>query len=159
MNLELVKEVLPKNISKDVKESSSVQEEALKTLMFHSPLLIETKADNKKALEIIKFLINFSKDVDSMKLREKAVSFMKDLSIKVAEFEKKNRTIEKADPAALLKSFMNDFNLTPKDFEKELGSADLVRKIIAGKRDISKQGAIKLAKRFSVSPTLFLDLE
>lgn len=159
MDFELVKEVLPTNISKGIKEPSSVQEEALKTLMFHSPLLIETKTDNKKALEIIKFLISFSREVDSKKLRQKAISFIKDLSAKVSEFEKKNRAIKKVDPATLLKSFMDDFNLSPKDFDKDLGSADLVRKILTGKRDISKQGAINLGKRFSVSPTLFLDLD
>lgn len=156
MGLELVKELLPKNISKSIKESYSVQEDVLKTLMFHAPMIIKSKRDNERALEIIRFLVKYTKKIDDTKLQEKAIYFMSELTSKIAEFEKGHRSLEETTPATLLKSFMEDFHLTPKDFEKELGSADLVRKIISGKREISKQGAINLGKRFSVSPALFL---
>lgn len=57
---------------------------------------------------------------------------------------------------ATLTVLMDQHRLAARDFESEIGSEQAVMHILEGNRDLSSKNILKLAKRFGISPFLFL---
>ncbi|MCS2166088.1 helix-turn-helix domain-containing protein [Scandinavium manionii] len=57
---------------------------------------------------------------------------------------------------AVLHTLMNQHNLTLSDFP-EIGSKSMVSRVLNGKRKLTLEHAKKLAKRFGISPAMFID--
>ncbi len=77
----------------------------------------------------------------------------------VAEWEKIHEApyVEGVVGHVVLKSLMDEHKITQKQLEEEgIMQQSLVSKVLLGKRTISKTLAKRLAKRFKVSPALFI---
>ncbi len=61
-----------------------------------------------------------------------------------------------AEPREILRFFMEQHDLRQNDLAKELGSQSVVSEILAGRRELNARQVKALAKRFSVSPAVFI---
>jgi HTH-type transcriptional regulator/antitoxin HigA len=61
-----------------------------------------------------------------------------------------------AEPREVLRFFMEQHALRQNDLAKELGSQSVVSEILAGRRELNTRQVRALAKRFSVSPAVFI---
>jgi HTH-type transcriptional regulator/antitoxin HigA len=96
------------------------------------------------------------------------VSFMNDLLDKVGDREKhplmgfvhddeeRNIEIPDAAPAVVLGFLIEQNNLRQSDLAEDFGSQSNVSEVLSGKREINARQARALAKRFGVSPAVFI---
>ena len=82
-------------------------------------------------------------------------SMLEVLATLVEEYEKKTYPRAKSKPLELLEFLMEQNNLKAADLPLPRSR---VSEILSGKRNITKQQAIDLGKRFRVSPAVFLEL-
>lgn len=78
------------------------------------------------------------------------------VSTLVEEYEDRKFPLEDAAPREVLKFLMEQHGLKQADLKKEIGSQGVVSEIIAGDREINVRQAKALAKRFGVSPAVFI---
>jgi HTH-type transcriptional regulator/antitoxin HigA len=78
------------------------------------------------------------------------------VSTLVREYESHHFPLENAKPRDVLKFLMEQHELRQADFKKEIGSQGVVSEILAGRREINVRQAKALAKRFGVSPAVFI---
>ncbi len=91
---------------------------------------IRDHADYEKALARIEELISApegSPEVDELEV----------LAILVEKYEEQHYPIPEAPVSEVLKLFMEENNLTPKDMAKYLGSASAVSKVLTGSKDLT----------------------
>jgi HTH-type transcriptional regulator/antitoxin HigA len=74
----------------------------------------------------------------------------------VADYEDAQVDDLDAEPREVLKYLMEEHGLTQTDLRKEVGTQGVVSEILAGRRLINARQAKALAKRFGVSPAVFL---
>ncbi len=74
----------------------------------------------------------------------------------VETYEAKHQTLPEAEPAAVLAYLMEEHNLKQTDLAEELGGQSIVSAILNGKRELNTRQVKALAKRFNVSPAVFL---
>lgn len=75
----------------------------------------------------------------------------------VAQYEDENTPgLESAKPLEVLKFLMEQHGLKQSDLRKEIGTQGVVSEILSGNRSINARQAKALAKRFGVSPVVFL---
>lgn len=58
---------------------------------------------------------------------------------------------------AVLRTLMDQYNLTISDFQDEIGSKSMVSRVLNGQRQLALNHIKKLAARFGVSPALFIE--
>ena len=58
---------------------------------------------------------------------------------------------------AVLRTLMDQYNLTISDFQDEIGSKSMVSRVLNGQRQLTLNHIKKLAARFGVSPALFIE--
>lgn len=79
------------------------------------------------------------------------------LSTLVSQYESTHRPeLPPVEPREVLRFFMEQHELRQSDLAKELGSQSVVSEILAGRRDLNTRQVKALAKRFSVSPAVFI---
>lgn len=79
------------------------------------------------------------------------------IGILVAQYEDENTPgLESAKPLEVLKFLMEQHELKQSDLRKEIGTQGVVSEILSGSRQINARQAKALAKRFGVSPAIFL---
>lgn len=61
-----------------------------------------------------------------------------------------------AEPREVLKFLMDQHDLRQTDLKKEIGSQGVVSEILSGSRELNTRQIRALAKRFDVSPAVFL---
>ena len=74
----------------------------------------------------------------------------------VEAYEAKRQTLPEAAPAQVLAFLMQEHGLKQADLAGELGGQSIVSSILNGKRKFNTRQAKALAKRFHVSPAVFL---
>jgi HTH-type transcriptional regulator/antitoxin HigA len=75
----------------------------------------------------------------------------------VSQYEDENTPgLESAKPLDVLKFLMEQHELKQSDLRKEIGTQGVVSEILSGTRKINARQAKALAKRFGVSPAVFL---
>ena len=80
------------------------------------------------------------------------------VSTLVAQYEETHHPeLPPADPRDVLRFLMEQHDLKQTDLAKELGSQGVVSEILAGRRDLNTRQVKALAKRFRVSPAVFID--
>lgn len=80
-----------------------------------------------------------------------------DLVTKEVEgYEAKFKTVPDATPAHVLAYLMEEHSLKQADLAEELGGQSIVSAILNGKRELNARQVKALAKRFKVSPAVFL---
>lgn len=79
------------------------------------------------------------------------------VSTLIAQYEETNFPWNKVSkPEEVLKFLMEQHDLKQSDLKEEVGSQGVVSEILAGDRTINARQAKALAKRFGVSPAVFL---
>lgn len=78
------------------------------------------------------------------------------VSFFVRDYEERNVEIPDAEPAAVLRFFMEQHNLRQADLAEIFGSQSNVSEVLNGKREINARQARALADRFSVSAAAFI---
>lgn len=83
--------------------------------------------------------------------------FLDVVSSLVGQYENKSFGLElKAPPKDVLRALMEEHDLKQSDLRLEVGTQGVVSEILRGERNINIRQAKALAKRFGVSPLVFL---
>ena len=78
------------------------------------------------------------------------------VSTLVSDYEDHKFPLEGAKPSEVLRFLMEQHALKQTDLRDEIGTHGVVSEILAGHRDINIRQAKALAKRFGVSPSVFI---
>lgn len=78
------------------------------------------------------------------------------LSILVERYEEEHERIDAPDPVSALKELMAANNVSQAELSKLIGSSGVTSMILRGQRELSKSQIKLLARRFNVSPALFV---
>ncbi|HZL36000.1 MAG TPA: helix-turn-helix domain-containing protein, partial [Tepidisphaeraceae bacterium] len=78
------------------------------------------------------------------------------LSMLISDYDENHATIPDASPRAVLRHLLTANDMSVSDLGQVIGSQPGASMILNGRRCISKSQAFKLARRFSVTPDLFL---
>jgi HTH-type transcriptional regulator / antitoxin HigA len=78
------------------------------------------------------------------------------VTVFVHDYEERNVEIPDATPAVVLGFLMEQNNLRQSDLAEDFGSQSNVSEVLSGKREINARQARALAKRFGVSPAVFI---
>jgi HTH-type transcriptional regulator / antitoxin HigA len=89
-------------------------------------------------------------------LSAEETSLLEMLSILIEEYDRNHYPLAPSQPHKTLAFLLEQRGLKPHDLWPVLGSKSRVSEILAGKRDISKEQAKKLAEFFHVSVDLFI---
>jgi HTH-type transcriptional regulator / antitoxin HigA len=110
-----------------------------------------TKKDYEKLQRLLDQLVDEVKS-DS---RHPLASFMETVGVLVADYEERHFPIADASGATVLRHLIEEHGLTQSDL-KEVGSQGVVSEILNGKRELNIRQIRALAKKFSVSPSVFI---
>jgi HTH-type transcriptional regulator/antitoxin HigA len=115
---------------------------------------ITSKELHKVALTVIERLIVAAK---FLKQEDDGIRvYLKTLAGLVADYESKNSKTGAVSGKEMLIYLMNLQGLNQKDLAKELGGQPIVSKILNGERELNLRQIRALAKRFKVSPEVFI---
>jgi HTH-type transcriptional regulator/antitoxin HigA len=117
------------------------------------PVVIETEAENDRALEVIDRLM--SKSEEDLSAAERKLLL---LQVRLVEdYENTSYPMgSTAGPVDTLRALMEEHGLKQKDLLDVFGSQGVLSEILNGKRGISKSHARKLADRFGLPVGLFI---
>ncbi len=74
----------------------------------------------------------------------------------IEAYEAAHHQLPEATPAEALRYLMEEQDLRQTDLAEELGGQSIVSTILSGKRELNARQVKALAKRFNVSPAVFL---
>ena len=83
-------------------------------------------------------------------------SLVDTLGTLIKDYEDRNIEEPKGDPIGVLKYLLEEHGLNQSDL-KEIGSQGVVSEILNGKRQLNLRQVVALSKRFSVSPSAFIE--
>ncbi len=145
---------LMKTLKEEVKSTSIQMDKSYHKLVALFPLQpIVTKDQHTIALKVIERVISF---VDSETEDEGIKVYLKTLVKLVGEYERENYKSQSVTGREMLAYLMDLQGLTQKDLAKEVGGQPIVSKILKGERDLNIRQVKALAKRFKVSPEVFI---
>jgi len=114
-------------------------------------LVIDSEADYRRARHALDELAD---EVGGYERHPRA-SFMDTLGTLVHAWEERHHPVPKASPRKVLAFLMEEHGLKQQDL-KEVGTQGIVSEILSGKRELNVRQIRKLARRFGVSPALFV---
>ena len=125
----------------------------VKLCMVHIPRPIHDKAEYGNAMEIVHALAG-------LELNDEQEDYLETLSVMVNYFEEKQlEKLPKATPLEVLKYLVEANNISGRELGRILGKDEsLGAKILSGERGITLDHAKKLAARFGIGPSAFLDI-
>lgn len=112
---------------------------------------LRTKKDYARAVEMLDEIVDEIGEDEKHPLAELADA----LSVFVEKYETEHVRIPEAKPAAVLKFLLQEHGLRQSDFP-EIGSQGVVSEVLAGKRELNSRQIKRLARRFGVSPAVFV---
>ena len=115
---------------------------------------IRTAKDHEEAVAALNFLMDAGAAWEQHPLAD-LLAVLGDL---IGNYEDAQLLREHATPAGVLRFLMDQHALAQGDLP-ELGSQGVVSELLAGKRTLNVRQIRALARRFAVSPTVFLDRE
>jgi HTH-type transcriptional regulator/antitoxin HigA len=118
--------------------------------------LVSTIHSEAQYMRTLSFLDNLIDDVSQKKDAAKE-SLIDTIGTLIKDYEDRNMPEPKGDAVGCLKYLMDEHKLKQKDL-KEIGSQGVVSEILSGKRELNAKQIKLLSKRFSVSPSLFIDV-
>jgi HTH-type transcriptional regulator/antitoxin HigA len=113
---------------------------------------IHTERQYNRAVKMLDQLI----DEVSIKSDPVKESLIDTLGTLIKDYEDRNIEELKGDPIGVLKYLLEEHGLTQNDL-KEIGSQGVVSEILNKKRQLNLRQVIQLSKRFSVSPSVFIE--
>ena len=87
--------------------------------------------------------------------RHPRAGLMNTLGTLVHAWEEQNHPVPQATPRKVLAFLVEEHGLKQQDL-KEVGTQGIVSEVLSGKRDLNVRQIRKLAKRFGVSPAVFV---
>ena len=146
---------LIESLKEDIKSSKKKVNPTYIKLVEVFPLqAITSKKQHEVALNIIEKLISYANGV---KTTDNGVDmYLKTLSELAGDYEKKQYTSPAVSGVEMLAYIMDIQGLNQSDLSKELGGQPVVSKILKGERDLNLRQVKSLAKRFKVSPAVFI---
>jgi HTH-type transcriptional regulator/antitoxin HigA len=112
---------------------------------------LRTKKDYARASTLLDAILDEIGENEKHPLAELADA----LSVFIEKYEMEHVRIPEAKPAAVLRFLMQQNGLRQSDLT-EIGSQGVVSEVLAGKRDLNTRQIKHLAKRFGVSPAVFV---
>ncbi len=112
---------------------------------------LRTKKDHARAVEMLDAILDEIGEDEKHPMAELADA----ISIFIDKYETEHVPIPPAKPSAALKFLMREHGLRQSDLP-EIGSQGVVSEILAGKRELNARQIKQLAKRFGVSPAVFI---
>jgi HTH-type transcriptional regulator/antitoxin HigA len=116
-------------------------------------LVIKTESDNERALATVRKLMS------RQDRTPEEDALLQVLSVEIESFESKTYAERKSNPAELIRFLLEENDLSAKDLAGILGGKSHVSEILSGKRKVGINQALRLGKRFHISPVVFLPLE
>jgi len=104
---------------------------------------------------VVKLLDNLIDDVSKKSDSHKEL-LIDTLGTLIKDYEDRNIKEPENEPIGTLRFLMEEHRLKQTDL-KEIGSQGVVSEILNGKRKLNLNQIVKLSKRFSVSPALFIE--
>jgi HTH-type transcriptional regulator/antitoxin HigA len=112
---------------------------------------LRTKKDYTRAVEMLDAILDEVGGDEKHPMAELADA----ISVFFEKYEAEHVPIPAAKPTAVLKFLMREHNLLQSDLP-EIGSQGVVSEVLTGKRDLNTRQIKQLAKRFNVSPAVFV---
>lgn len=130
--------------------------EATKQLVAAVPLLggSTSEKDYRDALELVDYLIDHDDENPLIDLLAAKIADYEDNSEQFAEFNE--RIAEIPVGVALLRTLIDQYQLSYSDLKNEIGSKSLVSQILSGQRSLTITHIKALSDRFGVKPQWFL---
>ncbi|WP_277973446.1 helix-turn-helix domain-containing protein [Pantoea agglomerans] len=130
--------------------------EATKQLVAAVPLLggSGSEKDYRDALALVDFLIDHDDENPLIDFLATKIADYEDNSERFAEF---NKSVDEMPVGvALLRTLIDQHQLTYSDLKEEIGSKSLVSQILSGQRSLTISHIKALSDRFAVKPQWFL---
>ncbi|MCC6742223.1 MAG: transcriptional regulator [Acidobacteria bacterium] len=115
------------------------------------PHAIETEEENDRALVRVAQLLAKG---DARTPEELALSRL--LVVLIEAFETEKYSLKQAAPHEILAELMRQHGVKQADLVPTIGSKGHVSDVLSGKKPISRKAAVLLARRFRITPDLFL---
>ena len=112
---------------------------------------LRTNKDYARATEMLDAILDEIGEDEQHPLAELADA----LGVFVEKYEAEQVRIPEAKPAAVLKFLMQEHGLRQADLP-QIGSQGVVSEVLAGRRVLNSRQIKQLAKRFGVSPSVFV---
>ena len=112
---------------------------------------LRTKKDYARASEMLDAIIDEIGEDEKHPLAELADA----LGVFIEKYEAEHVRVPEAKPDAVLKFLMQQYGLRQSNLP-EIGSQGVVSEVLTGKRDLNARQIKRLAKRFGVSPAVFI---
>lgn len=112
---------------------------------------LRTKKDYARASEMLDAILDEIGEDEKHPLAELADA----LGVFVEKYEAEHVRIPAAKPSAVLRFLMQQHDLRQSDLP-QIGSQGVVSEVLAGKRELNARQIKRLAKRFGVSPAVFV---
>lgn len=112
---------------------------------------LRTKKDYARAIETLDAIVDEIGGDEKHPMAELADA----ISVFIEKYEAEHVPIPVAKPGAVLKFLMREHGLRQSDLP-EIGSQGVVSEVLMGKRELNARQIRRLAKRFSVSPAVFV---
>lgn len=121
----------------------------------HSPVKLRAIENERHFRAMVKFM---NKLVDKIGDQEShpLLGLLDIVTSFVHDYEERNVEIPDASPSVVLRFLMEQHDLRQADLAQDFGSQSNVSEVLSGKREINARQARSLAKRFSVSPAVFI---
>ena len=112
---------------------------------------LRTKKDYTRAVEMLDAILDEIGEDEKHPMAELADA----ISVFIEKYEAEHVPIPAAKPVAVLKFLMREHDLRQSDLP-EIGSQGVVSEVLTGKRELNARQIKRLAKRFGVSPAVFV---
>lgn len=112
---------------------------------------LRTKKDYARAVEMLDAILDEIGEDEKHPMAELADA----ISVFIEKYEAEHVPILDLKPAAVLKFLMSEHDLRQSDLP-EIGSQGVVSEVLTGKRELNARQIKRLAKRFNVSPSVFI---
>ena len=121
----------------------------------HSPVKLRAIENERHFRAMVKFM---NKLVDKIGDQEShpLMGLLDIVTSFVHDYEERNVEIPDASPSEVLRFLMEQHDLRQTDLAQDFGSQSNVSEVLSGKREINARQARSLAKRFGVSPAIFI---
>lgn len=112
---------------------------------------LRTKKDYTRAVEMLDAILDEIGGDEKHPMAELADA----ISVFIEKYEAEHVPIPAAKPADVLRFLMREHDLRQSDLT-EIGSQGVVSEVLTGKRELNARQIKRLAKRFNVSPAVFV---
>ena len=125
-------------------------------------LHIKTQRDYKYSLDLIQYLFDRAKDSrddplnDLIEIISRSIEKYESKQQDLVQFDKEAKDIDSG--VSILRTLIDQYNLSFSDFEREIGPESLVSMIIEGRENLTREHITNLSRRFKISPSLFFDI-